>query len=136
MITTVQSSLSDSRKTDAFAVSPPPAADTRLGIASSVNETERNRFLSSSTITEATRTAGEERENTAHERRGRGQGSDRQQGAGRGVLWEGEYDEEASARSFQEALAEWRVGRKTETKDRGQKTVNTAGLCIIYCRFS
>ena len=27
-----------------------------------------------------------------------------------GALWEGEYDEKASAQSFQEALAEWRAG--------------------------
>ena len=32
-------------------------------------------------------------------------------GGGGRMLWEGEYDEKASARSFQEALAEWRAGR-------------------------
>ena len=42
-------------------------------------------------------------------RREGGGGGDREGGAG--SLWEGQYDEKASARSFQEALQEWRAGR-------------------------
>ena len=30
-------------------------------------------------------------------------------GGGKRAIWEGEYDEKASAQSFQEALAEWRA---------------------------
>ena len=44
-------------------------------------------------------------------------------GGGGGMLWEGEYDEKASAQSFQEALAEWRAGHVS------QKTDNITGWC-------
>lgn len=46
---------------------------------------------------------------------------------GSGLLWEGEYDEQASAQSFQEALAEWRAGSKGQLQD----PTKTPGLCSI-----
>lgn len=53
-----------------------------------------------------------------------GDGGGRSEGSGRGLLWEGEYDEQASAQSFQEALAEWRAGSKGQLQD----PTNTPGM--------
>ena len=54
----------------------------------------------------------EEEERKERSTIGGGQGE-----VGGGLLWEGEYDEKASAQSFQEALAEWRAGRVSQKTD-------------------
>ena len=60
-----------------------------------------------------------------NERSRRVDGGGRNEGSG--LLLEGEYDEQASAQSFQEALAEWRAGSKGQLQD----PTKTPGFCSI-----
>ena len=46
--------------------------------------------------------------------------------SGSGALW-GEYDEAAQARSFQEALMEWRAGRQADSSSKLSEATSTAG---------
>lgn len=94
--------------------SPTVISAAQQSVTSSTCETGETGFKG------ASRTEGDEEKDGGE----RGGGSEGDRGRGKGLLWEGEYDEQASAQSFQEALAEWRTGRK----EQGQNTINTTGL--------